>query len=449
MNAVKERLKAEAAKAAQAAQQAAQAVTSPEALAKISELKEKAAAHGAAAAKAAEERAAAAGLGKSLESARSTINGSFSNLSSLMRAGDEAQEGESEDSTTAEDDALMGGDAAAAARDKVRAGLSAFGSKLSTMGLASKAKLEESLDTARQASASVASAGASVSQIAREASSKSLDSARQAGASVASAGSSVASKGADGLRTAAAVGSSGVDKLKSATLDAKGALSAAAEMSGVGIPGGQKEPKGPCHLTYRQRLTGCVCCMLAGTVLSLLSLGSIAQLILGNPGPFAFKYSIGNLLSLGAASFLVGPRAQARGMLHPSRRVASLVYLATLVGTLVTVFAFKRALLSLLFIVLQFLALTWCMRHTHTPRLSPLLFLPSARLVCFVMPSGSHAHRLTSYAPPTSCVRYMLSYIPYGQTMAKKLLRKLLRRQGLIGPEDAHASTAVSPAAEG
>ena len=108
MNAVKERLKAEAAKAAQAAQQAAQAVTSPEALAKISELKEKAAAHGAAAAKAAEERAAAAGLGKSLESARSTINGSFSNLSSLMRAGDEAQEGESEDSTTAEDDALMG-----------------------------------------------------------------------------------------------------------------------------------------------------------------------------------------------------------------------------------------------------------------------------------------------------------------------------------------------------
>ena len=45
--------------------------------------------------------------------------------------------------------------------------------------------------------------------------------------------------------------------------------------------------------------------------------------------------------------------------------------------------------------------------------------------------------------------RYMLSYIPYGQTMAKKILRKLLRRQGLIGPEDAHASTAVSPAAEG
>ena len=35
-----------------------------------------------------------------------------------MRAGDEAQEGESEDSTTAEDDALMGGDAAAAARGR-------------------------------------------------------------------------------------------------------------------------------------------------------------------------------------------------------------------------------------------------------------------------------------------------------------------------------------------
>ena len=277
-----ERLRVEAAKAAKAAQEAAQTsfdkVASAENIAKFKELKEKAAAHGAAAAKAAEEKAAAAGLGTTLETARS----SFSNLSSLMRAGDEAaqQQGEnSEDSEkNAEDESLMGGSSATDVKDQMKAGLSAFGSKLGQIGLASKARLEESLDTARQAGAQAATAGANVSQIARDASAKSLQ-----------AGASVANKGVDGLRTAAAAGSSGVDKLKSATSEAKGALSAAASMSGVNLPGGPARDKGSCDLTYRQRIIGCVCCLLAGTVLSIFSLGSIAKLLLGNPAPFAFK----------------------------------------------------------------------------------------------------------------------------------------------------------------
>ena len=83
MNAVKERLKAEAAKAALAAQSSFDSVAQSDNLAK---LKEKAAA--------AAEKAAAAGLSGHLEQARS----SFSNLSLLMRAGDEAsQQGESSD----------------------------------------------------------------------------------------------------------------------------------------------------------------------------------------------------------------------------------------------------------------------------------------------------------------------------------------------------------------
>ena len=362
MNVVKERLKAEAASLAQAAQSSLEKVKSSEQLANLKE-------RAVAAARVAEEKATAAGLSNHLGTART----SFSNL---LRAGDEARGESSDDASHAEDERLVHGESGAAdgsnMTDKVRAGLSAFGSKLGEMGLAGKARLESTVESAKQASVNVAHAG----QLAREASAKSLDSARQAGANVAH-------KGADGLRTAAAASTSGMDRLKSATADAKGrcgeAISAAAAVSGVGVPGVKKE-KQCFELTYRQRLVGCAACLLAGTLLSIFSLGSIAALIVGNPGPFAFKYTLGNLLSLGAASFLVGPRTQARGMLAPQRRLASLLYIATLVGTLVSVFVLKKALLSLLFILLQFFALTW----------------------------------------------YMLSYIPYGQQCLKRLLARFM-----------------------
>ena len=55
----------------------------------------------------------------------------------------------------------------------------------------------------------------------------------------------------------------------------------------------------------------------------------------------------------------MGPARQARGMLAPSRRVASLVYGASLVSTLLSTLLLRRASLSLLFILLQMLALTW------------------------------------------------------------------------------------------
>lgn len=97
--------------------------------------------------------------------------------------------------------------------------------------------------------------------------------------------------------------------------------------------------------------------------------------------PFAFKYTFGNLLSLGSGAFLVGPQKQCRDMLQPERRTASFVYIVTLFGTLGCVFVLKQQLLSFFFVVVQFAALTW----------------------------------------------YMLSYVPYGQTCLKKLLARMTR----------------------
>ncbi len=291
------------------------------------------------------------------------------------------ERGESSDEAANEDSRLVRDESATAAaeavKDRFKAGLSAFGSKLEAF----KSQAQVTMNNAKQAS----------------------------------------SKGVDGLRGAAAAGSAGVENLRSATADAKGrcgeALSAAAAVSGVSLPSRKKPPETRLGklcafcpaLTYRQRLIGAISCLVLGTLLSLFSLGSIAQLILGNPLPFAFKYTLGNVLSLSATSFLVGPQRQLRDMLQPSRRFASLAYLAMLVLTLVSALVLKVALLSLIFVLLQAAALTW----------------------------------------------YMLSYVPYGRVFAKRIVQRVLRRYGLLTAaatseqgEAADRGSPMSPAAE-
>ena len=66
-------------------------------------------------------------------------------------------------------------------------------------------------------------------------------------------------------------------------------------------------------LSYRQRLAGVACCMLAGTLLSLLSLLSFTQLMLGNPLPFALKYSLCPVLY---------PKGRASRGAYPLRAIA-------------------------------------------------------------------------------------------------------------------------------
>lgn len=158
--------------------------------------------------------------------------------------------------------------------------------------------------------------------------------------------------------------------------------------SAIGLSSAKpKEPEGLARLcrccpplTYQQRMMGFGICFGFGVLLSVSALSSIGSIFLGNPTPFAVKYTLGNLLSIGSSSFLVGPGQQCRDMLTPERRIATLVYVCTLTGTLVSVFVVKIQLLSLLCVVAQFSALTW----------------------------------------------YMLSYIPYGQQCARRMLRRFV-----------------------
>ena len=118
-------------------------------------------------------------------------------------------------------------------------------------------------------------------------------------------------------------------------------------------------------------------CFGFGLLLSLTSMSSFAAVLLGNPLPFAFKYTVGNLLSLCSYCFLVGPQRQCAGMFGPERRCSTLVYLGSLGATLFCVYRLHSYALTLSAIALQFCAMVY----------------------------------------------YALSYIPFGHTLLCRLLR--------------------------
>ncbi|CAK8989848.1 unnamed protein product [Durusdinium trenchii] len=135
------------------------------------------------------------------------------------------------------------------------------------------------------------------------------------------------------------------------------------------------------HITWRQRVTGWLSCFCLGLILQASSFGSLTRALFGHPGRFAFTYTLGNIVALLGTFFLAGPRKQLRKMSDKNRAHASGIFVSAMLMTLVAVEAPRfhgRALLILALVILQWMSLVW----------------------------------------------YTLSYIPYGQKMAWRLLTK-------------------------
>lgn len=104
------------------------------------------------------------------------------------------------------------------------------------------------------------------------------------------------------------------------------------------------------------------------------------KLVEGNPAPFVFLYTSGNIMSLLSSMFLSGPKRQFKSMFDEKRRTTSITYLTSLGTSIIVCFipiptGPKIGLLVLLLLV-QMLASLW----------------------------------------------YTLSYIPYGRATAKKMI---------------------------
>uniref|UniRef100_A0A0G4I8A4 Vesicle transport protein n=1 Tax=Chromera velia CCMP2878 TaxID=1169474 RepID=A0A0G4I8A4_9ALVE len=91
----------------------------------------------------------------------------------------------------------------------------------------------------------------------------------------------------------------------------------------------------------------------------MLSFGSFSRMLAGEPVDFAVKYTVGNVLSICATAFLVGPARQLRNMTASTRLAASCIYIGSLLLTVVLCFVFPIAPLIIISIIVQWGALSW------------------------------------------------------------------------------------------
>ncbi len=147
---------------------------------------------------------------------------------------------------------------------------------------------------------------------------------------------------------------------------------------------------------------------------------------IANPVRFAVLYSFGNLVSLAATMFLMGPVKQFKNMFDEKRRVATIVYLSALVATLVIALWQGKKLGT---------SRAWCDTRTRDaplPRASPPHTTPrhSHAGLMVLLRCLSHPPSPPCCPPPVilvlllvvvqflALIWYTLSYIPYGRTVA-------------------------------
>jgi hypothetical protein len=137
------------------------------------------------------------------------------------------------------------------------------------------------------------------------------------------------------------------------------------------------------NLGFKQRVFGCVCCIVLGQVFQFLSFGAMMGVLVGHPGRFATFFSMGNILMVAASFFFSGPNQQCKKLRTKDRAPALFTFILTMALTLFVVFGhpfFFRAIVILLLVIVQWVAQIW----------------------------------------------YILSYVPYGQKMGRAVATQLL-----------------------
>jgi len=110
-------------------------------------------------------------------------------------------------------------------------------------------------------------------------------------------------------------------------------------------------------LSWSTRIQGFAICFVLGFVFSIIGSALIAfpkGLLL-----FALFYTIGNLTSMASTMFLMGPFRQVKKMFNETRILATIGVFLFMFLTLMSALWWKRALLAVIFCILQFLAFTW------------------------------------------------------------------------------------------
>jgi len=109
-------------------------------------------------------------------------------------------------------------------------------------------------------------------------------------------------------------------------------------------------------LTRTQRLYGFAGCYAVGLILSVL--GTV-MLFIGGLGSFAVLYALGTIVSLIGTGFLIGFKKQLKLMFKPVRVVATIIFIAMIIMIFISAFVLSSGPLSIIFVVLEYLAFLW------------------------------------------------------------------------------------------
>lgn len=109
-------------------------------------------------------------------------------------------------------------------------------------------------------------------------------------------------------------------------------------------------------LNFKQRLQGCGVCCGFGLICLLLSWVTVflAQYVF-----FGILFSLGNLSILGGTFFLAGPVRQFKSMFSEGRWIASVVYIVSMVLTIVFAVVLDSGILTIIMSIVQLAALGW------------------------------------------------------------------------------------------
>ena len=110
-------------------------------------------------------------------------------------------------------------------------------------------------------------------------------------------------------------------------------------------------------LSYKERAIGWISCSVVGWVLSLIA--SLMLAFSSDMVLFAVLYSIGQVINILGSCFLSTPKGQWKSMKKKKRRIASAVYILSIIATLVVALATPIKGLVFLFLGIQIVAYYW------------------------------------------------------------------------------------------
>jgi hypothetical protein len=112
-------------------------------------------------------------------------------------------------------------------------------------------------------------------------------------------------------------------------------------------------------LTFQERMIGFGVCFVVGILIEFLSFGSLIGLFSGNASRFAILFSLGNIISITGTFFLIGPKRQLKNMTDKKRLFTTLIFVASVAMTIISVYVFESWLLTILCVSIQFMAYIW------------------------------------------------------------------------------------------